>query len=479
MNNIQINVAYNKILVYDYNNKPLYVNSNVDKFDIHPWHTGDYSRLDIFEEKYNIKFPYQLNENDTQELRSELSRFSSQNFAELLDNNLNNFNMVLLDDIYETNEKFIYPILLYNNELFFKYETMVLNPKLVECIKNKRAKICFYQPTEGFFGHSDNEYTWIYNLSKKYGFDNNDVIVITPNMKSDSEKDRLVLERKIEDNYTIFPYSYFQHHLWFEQCKLLNVNCKERINHEFNHYLNKNKTVKKEYHFLSFNRVSKLHRIALFGEFMTNENFKGKSIFSMGASSNNNRDEFFNLMNYIISDDYSKSKYRLLNFFRTYDSTKHYVYDEDDLENNKAANINKEAHSKSFINIVTESLIDNRSVFFSEKMYKPMVVAQPFILFGNPFSLKKLRDYGFQTFSKWWDESYDEEVDFTRRLEKIISTMEEISTWDMEKCFKVTQEMEEVLINNFNVLISTKQIEKLYNLLSFTDNNVSKPRKLI
>jgi hypothetical protein len=57
--------------------------------------------------------------------------------------------------------------------------------------------------------------------------------------------------------------------------------------------------------------------------------------------------------------------------------------------------------------------------------------------------------------------------------------MEEISNWDMEKCFNVTQEMEEVLINNFNVLISTKQIEKLYNLLSFTDNNVSKPRKLI
>jgi hypothetical protein len=352
---------------------------------------------------------------------------------------------------------------------------MDLNPKLVECVKNKRAKICLYQPTEGFFGHSDNEYIWVHNLSKKYEFEKEDIIVVTSNLRANDDKNQLVLNDVIIDNYTIFPYSYFQHNLWFENCKLLNTECKYRIFNDFYHFLNLNKHIKKDFHFLSFNRVTKLHRIAIFGELMTNDNFKNKSIVSMGAiQNNNNKDEFFHQIINNINPNYSKSINKLLNFFKTYDSTKHYIYDESDLENNKASNINKKAHSKSFVNIVTESLIDNRSVFFSEKIYKPMVTAQPFILFGNPYSLKKLKEYGFQTFDKWWDESYDNEINFTKKLEKIITIMEEISTWDMDKCYTITQEMQSVLENNLNILINTKEIEKLYNILSFNNNQIKK-----
>jgi hypothetical protein len=478
MNNLKINIAYNEILVYDYNDNPLYFNSNVNNYDIHPWHTGDYYRLYNFEKKYNIKFPYKLNETDSDELRNEFSRFTSQDFSELLDNNLNNFNKVLFDDIYNTSENFIYPIILFNNELFFKYNTIDLNPKLVECVKNKRAKICLYQPTEGFFGHSDNEYTWVHNLSKKYEFQKDDIIVITSNLKANDDKNQLVLEGKIIDNYTIFPYSYFQHNLWFENCKLLNNKCKDKIFNDFYYFLNLNKNIKKDFHFISFNRVTKLHRIAIFGELMTNDNFKNKYIVSMGGVQNDiDKKSFFNQIINNINPNYSKSRDKLLNFFKTYDSTQHYVYDENDLENNKASNINKKAHSISFINIVTESLIDNRSVFFSEKIYKPIVMAQPFILFGNPYSLKKLKEYGFQTFDRWWDESYDTEIDFTKKLEKIISIMEEISTWDMDKCYMITQEMQSVFQNNVNILLDTKEIKKLYNIISFKNDN--KIKKLI
>lgn len=96
-----------------------------------------------------------------------------------------------------------------------------------------------------------------------------------------------------------------------------------------------------------------------------------------------------------------------------------------------------------------------------------MFCAQPFILIGNPNSLTKLKEYGFQTFDKWWDESYDTESDFTNRLGKIIDIMEEISTWDKEKMYKITKEMESVFINNFNVMVNTNEIYETYKKLRF------------
>jgi len=51
--------------------------------------------------------------------------------------------------------------------------------------------------------------------------------------------------------------------------------------------------------------------------------------------------------------------------------------------------------------------------------------------------------------------------------------LEEIASWDLEKCYQITQEMEEVLINNFNVMVSNKEVVKLIQQLE------SKPIRLI
>ena len=45
---------------------------------------------------------------------------------------------------------------------------------------------------------------------------------------------------------------------------------------------------------------------------------------------------------------------------------------------------------------------------------------------GNPQSLKVLKKQGFKTFDKWWDESYDDEFDFHKRMDKIVEVMEEM-----------------------------------------------------
>jgi hypothetical protein len=105
-------------------------------------------------------------------------------------------------------------------------------------------------------------------------------------------------------------------------------------------------------------------------------------------------------------------------------------------------------------------------------------MCQPFILFGNPHSLKKLKEYGFKTFDKWWDESYDTELDLDIRLEKITKVLEEIASWDMTKCHHITNEMEETLIHNFNNVLSTTELLNLYTTLQ-TDITQIEKSKLI
>lgn len=470
----KINVAYNNYLVYSQDGNPLFPNSNIANYDIHPWYIGNYSHLDQEEKDLNIKFPYYIKGNEELEFLNLLNRYNSQLFEGFISNINNDYMGRTLNDLINTSEKFIYPIVMYNNDLFEKYETIDLDERLIKCIKEDQARIVFLQLTEGFFGINKRDLIWVSNLVKKYNFNNDRIIVLTSNMYAEDRFNLMIENKEIDNNFIIYCYSYFQHNLWFiPGGHVLSDMVKEEAYKYFNYFLNNNRTNQKQYHFLCFNRIVKNHRIAIFSELMSNPNFKDKFIVSIGSSYNvqhisldhaNERD-FYNKLNYFLRDDYKHSKQRLLDFLDTYDSKQKYVYDVEDLEQNKADSFNIDAHSNSFLNIISESLEGVNTVFFSEKTYKPIIALQPFIMNGNPFSLKKLKDYGYKTFDKWWDESYDNETDYTKRLEKIVDVLEEISSWSLERCFQVTNEMEEVLIHNFNNCMSVDKIEKLNKFL--------------
>ena len=78
-----------------------------------------------------------------------------------------------------------------------------------------------------------------------------------------------------------------------------------------------------------------------------------------------------------------------------------------------------ELFQSAFVHLVTETVFYPRKQHLTEKIFRPIVMCRPFILAGAVGNLAYLRSYGFQTFSKWWDESYDEETDAEQRLTKI------------------------------------------------------------
>lgn len=105
-----------------------------------------------------------------------------------------------------------------------------------------------------------------------------------------------------------------------------------------------------------------------------------------------------------------------------------------------------ELYNKSFCNIVSEST--SKEIFITEKIDKPLLALQPFIVHGGTGYLKKLKEIGFKTFDKWWDESYDDIEDEDERINKISEQIVKISEWGLDKCQSVYAEMKDILLHN-------------------------------
>jgi hypothetical protein len=98
------------------------------------------------------------------------------------------------------------------------------------------------------------------------------------------------------------------------------------------------------------------------------------------------------------------------------------IDDRYDLNYNLAVNITKEDYEKTFVSVVTETLTLPNTLFFSEKIWKPIMVGHPFLLLGNQHSLRYLKDLGYKTFDKWFNEDYDSKFDSDTRARMIART---------------------------------------------------------
>lgn len=114
-----------------------------------------------------------------------------------------------------------------------------------------------------------------------------------------------------------------------------------------------------------------------------------------------------------------------------------------------------EMYLQTYVNFIVESFVDNSSELnsmyekdLSEKTFKPITQMQPFVLYAQPGGLKLLKSYGYKTFDRWWDESYDDETDRIKRLTKIVSLFEKINNMTHKQLADMLFEMLPVLEHN-------------------------------
>jgi hypothetical protein len=120
---------------------------------------------------------------------------------------------------------------------------------------------------------------------------------------------------------------------------------------------------------------------------------------------------------------------------------------------------------ESFLHVVTETCFWDKKFHLTEKIFKPIVAKQPFLLIGCAQNLKYLRSYGFKTFDKWWDESYDEIEDPIERLNAVVAVIKKICSYENRYLESMLYEMQEVLEFNFNLFYNKSFIEAAWNEL--------------
>lgn len=97
--------------------------------------------------------------------------------------------------------------------------------------------------------------------------------------------------------------------------------------------------------------------------------------------------------------------------------------------------VNPRCYTDSWFSLVSETIFDYPHTFRTEKIWKPILMAHPFVVAANTGYLKDLRNAGFQTFHSVIDESYDRIDCPSTRIKRIIDTMSDICSGDQAAHF--------------------------------------------
>ena len=107
-----------------------------------------------------------------------------------------------------------------------------------------------------------------------------------------------------------------------------------------------------------------------------------------------------------------------------------------------------------WLNLVCETSMD--SFLPSEKIGKPLLAGQPWIVFACQHFLRCLREIGFQTFDPWIDESYDSIADHRERAQAVIASLQKFRTLPDHEKISRCQSMSAVLHHNRRLILDTK-----------------------
>ena len=120
---------------------------------------------------------------------------------------------------------------------------------------------------------------------------------------------------------------------------------------------------------------------------------------------------------------------------------------------------------ESFLFVVTETEYWTRKCHLTEKIFKPIVSMMPFVLLGPAHNLAYLKSYGFLTFDRWWDESYDQIEDPVKRLLAVNNVIANLCMRSNEELETMLAEMSEVLHHNRRWFESTGFLDSAWNEL--------------
>ena len=293
-----------------------------------------------------------------------------------------------------------------NRELGFS----LIDQQYQNDIRNGDAAVVLFYPWEGYSGMEGNDdFKIAEEWRKKAHFPKGSVHFFTGNLEADGHDDIK------NSGIKVHPYNTFD-----------NWNADKFEEPLIDFIPNDNKFL-----YLSYNRNPRGPRIYL-GAKLIEYNLLDKGLVSLG------KPDWWTPNNVLRADGIRDQEYAKLNKQLPIEIGKKLFF-------NLACNIDLQDFQSTFCSIITETLVENKTLFISEKTWKAIQVGHPFFLLGNPGTLNYLRNRGYKTFDRWWDESYDHVTEYRLRVEMILKEIDRFSKKSKEELIEIRKEMHEVL----------------------------------
>jgi len=106
-------------------------------------------------------------------------------------------------------------------------------------------------------------------------------------------------------------------------------------------------------------------------------------------------------------------------------------------------------YNDTAVSIVSETNDGDREIFMTEKIWKPIIAQQMFIVHGNHLYLQKLRELGFRTFNSYFEEAYDLDRDPDMRIDTIVDVCERLRDAPWQDMYLHSKALRQHNFNNF------------------------------
>ena len=134
--------------------------------------------------------------------------------------------------------------------------------------------------------------------------------------------------------------------------------------------------------------------------------------------------------------------------------------------------IYEKPYNDSACSIVSETNDNDYEVFMTEKIWKPIIAQQLFVVHGNYLYLQKLRSMGFKTFNNYFEEAYDLDRDPNLRIKTIVDVCDRLRDAPWQDIYLQSKALRKYNYEHFfNVENLGKEINNTLNLfLEFADS---------
>lgn len=289
-----------------------------------------------------------------------------------------------------------------------------INDKYLRDLRSKRAFLVLDSSLEGY--HEPWVWDYFRKGCSKFNIPITQIIFISGNSLVEQDLERWKIENYNKKNVHAIGYSHFEFDVNLHQREYLDAGKKLPTYRDHLNFKSKHLDKIKVFNYL--NKKPREHRV-WFYTLLKEYNLIDKGVVSMNKpSSGNIKLDDQVLPGKLVSNIMDELPKNALGENNNEKDTLYYIQ-----------RLHTIAYLNSFVSVVSEARYQDseKTVFLSEKTFKPIACQQPFIILGNKHSLKELRKLGYKTFPNFINESYDNYSNL-ERLYGVLDAIREINS---------------------------------------------------